>query len=73
VIERARAIGGDVAVFAHGHVLRLLAARWVGEQPEAGGRYALSPASLSVLGWEREVPVIARWNDTVDPDGGLFA
>jgi broad specificity phosphatase PhoE len=74
VIDRARDAGGDVAVFAHGQVLRVLAARWVGEEPAAGAHYALSPASLSVLAWEREVPVIARWNDTGERDGGwLFA
>lgn len=64
MIASARGAGGDVALFAHGHVLRALAARWVGETAAAGARYALHPASISVLGWEREVPVIVRWNDT---------
>jgi broad specificity phosphatase PhoE len=63
-IERIRSVGGDVAVFAHGHVLRVLAARWLGEAPEFGRHYALSTAAVCVLGYEREAPVISRWNDT---------
>ncbi|HEX3947271.1 MAG TPA: histidine phosphatase family protein, partial [Acidimicrobiales bacterium] len=62
VVQRARAAGGDVACFAHGHVLRVLAARWVGLPPAGGRLVALDPGSVSVLGWEREVPVITRWN-----------
>jgi probable phosphoglycerate mutase len=64
VVERARAASGDVVVFAHGHLLRVLAARWVGLAPTCGGMLALSPASLSVLGWERERPVVETWNVT---------
>ena len=63
-IERIRAVDGDVAVFAHGHVLRVLAARWLGETAEFGRHYALSTAAICVLGYEREAPVIFRWNDT---------
>lgn len=63
VIERVRAASGDVLVFAHGHVLRILAARWLGEPPTEGRHYALSTATLSVLGWERDNPVIERWNE----------
>lgn len=63
VIERVRAGKGDALVFAHGHLLRILAARWLGEAPREGRRYALSTATLSVLGWERETPVIERWNE----------
>jgi broad specificity phosphatase PhoE len=62
VIERARSAGGDAVCFAHGHVLRVLAARWVGLPPVGGRLWALGAGSLSVLGWEREVPVIDRWN-----------
>ena len=62
VIERALAADGDVALFAHGHLLRILGARWI-EQPAAfGGRLGLSTAALSVLGFERERRVIALWN-----------
>jgi broad specificity phosphatase PhoE len=64
VIEELVAAPGDVAVFAHGHVLRALSARWV-EQPVAfGGRLYLATGSLSVLGFEREVRVIRSWNQT---------
>ncbi|HSP37164.1 MAG TPA: histidine phosphatase family protein [Frankiaceae bacterium] len=63
-IERIQQVDGDVAVFAHGHVLRVLAARWLGESPECGRHYALSTAAVCVLGHERESPMILRWNDT---------
>jgi len=67
VIARARSSPGDTLCFSHGHLLRVLAARWVGLPPAGGRTLALGPGSLSVLGWEREVPVIARWNVVV-PD-----
>ncbi len=63
VIARVREADGDVLVFAHGHVLRILAARWLGEPPTEGRLYALSTATVSVLGWERETAVIERWNE----------
>jgi probable phosphoglycerate mutase len=56
------AVEGDVALFAHGHVLRMLAARWIELAPDGGGRLALSTGSVSVLGFEREVRVVWRWN-----------
>ncbi|HYB23120.1 MAG TPA: histidine phosphatase family protein [Solirubrobacteraceae bacterium] len=59
-----RAAQGDVAVFSHGHMLRVLGARWAELEPDSGGRLALSTGALCVLGWERETAVIARWNDT---------
>jgi len=62
VIERASNAGGDVALFAHGHLLRVLTARWLALPPDAGRLFALGTASLSVLGNERETRVIARWN-----------
>jgi broad specificity phosphatase PhoE len=63
VSARARAQAGDVLLFAHGHVLRILAARWIDQPPTEGRRFALSTATVSVLGWEREQPVIERWNE----------
>jgi broad specificity phosphatase PhoE len=64
VIDRALSAAGDVAVFGHGHMLRVLAARWLGSPPTDGRFFALSTGSVSVLGWEREARVIERWNQT---------
>src|SRR5215218_5601030 len=58
LIEPLRELDGDAALFAHGHVLRVLAARWVRLPAEDGALLALSTATVSVLGWERETPVI---------------
>jgi probable phosphoglycerate mutase len=62
VIARVRAVDGDVACVAHSHVLRVLAARWIDLEPSAGRHFILGPAGLSVLGWDREQPVVAHWN-----------
>jgi probable phosphoglycerate mutase len=62
VIERVRAVPGDVACVAHGHVLRVMAARWAGLDASAGRSFTLDPGSLGQLGWEREQPVISWWN-----------
>ena len=62
VIECAAGAPGDVALFAHGHLLRILTACWLGLPPDAGRFFALGTASVSVLGYEREVRVISRWN-----------
>jgi probable phosphoglycerate mutase len=62
VLAEVRAAEGDVAIVAHGHLLRALAARWLGLEVDAGRFFALDPASLSVLGYERETPVIRTWN-----------
>jgi broad specificity phosphatase PhoE len=64
VVERLLGAEGDVAVFSHGHFLRMLAGRWIELAPDGGGRLALSTGSVSVLGFEREVRVIHRWNET---------
>jgi len=63
VLADVRAVDGDVALFAHGHLLRVLAARWLGLPPTEGRLFALDPATISILGHERETPVIRRWND----------
>jgi len=62
VIQRVRATAGDVACVAHSHLLRVLAARWVGLGPTAARSFVLGPASVSELGWDREQPVITLWN-----------
>jgi broad specificity phosphatase PhoE len=62
VLAEADSVGGDTLFFAHGHVLRVLAARWLGLEPAEGRLFALDPATLSVLGYERETRVIRLWN-----------
>jgi len=62
VIARARAARGDTLAFAHGHVLRALTARWLDLPVRDGRLFELGTATISVLGWEREQPVIERWN-----------
>jgi probable phosphoglycerate mutase len=62
VIAEVRGVDGDVLIFAHGHVLRVLTARWLGEPPEGGRHYALQTATLSVLSYEHTDPVIRLWN-----------
>lgn len=63
VLARIRDVAGDVALFGHGHMLRIIAARWLEQPPMGGSRYYLATASISVLGWERGLTVIERWND----------
>jgi broad specificity phosphatase PhoE len=62
VVVELRELDGDGVLFAHGHVLRVLTARWLGLGPEAGALFWLATGTLSVLGWERETPVIRAWN-----------
>jgi len=66
MIEKMKAINGDILIFAHAHILRMLATRWLGLPPEEGRLYFLSTASLSILGYEHNLsePVIRLWNDT---------
>jgi probable phosphoglycerate mutase len=64
VIEEILGTDGDVACFAHGHILRALAARWLEEPVSFGGRLYLTTGSVCVLGFEREVRVARLWNET---------
>ncbi|MBV8220102.1 MAG: histidine phosphatase family protein, partial [Solirubrobacterales bacterium] len=65
VIARARAASGDVALFAHGHFLRVLAARWLGLPVEHGQHFLLDTGTLSVLSYYRHIPAIKIWNGPV--------
>jgi probable phosphoglycerate mutase len=62
IVEELRDLDADAVLFAHGHVLRVLAVRWLGLAPVHGGNLALTTAALSALGYEREAPVISLWN-----------
>lgn len=66
VIARAAAKGGSVALFAHGHILRILAACWIQAPPVMGSRLALSTGAVSTLGFEHVTRVITMWNRTLD-------
>jgi broad specificity phosphatase PhoE len=61
-ISRALDEDGDVAIFAHGHLLRALTARWLGLNVSSGRHFALDTATVSILGFERGTPVIHLWN-----------
>lgn len=63
VVAELREVDGDVAVFGHGHLLRVLAARWLDLPPVEGRRFALGTTTVSVLGHERETRAILRWNE----------
>jgi probable phosphoglycerate mutase len=65
VIARARAVEGDVALFSHGHLLRVLAARWLGLSVAAGEHFLLDPGTVSVLGYYRGIPALKQWNAPV--------
>jgi probable phosphoglycerate mutase len=62
VIARADAVEGPVALVAHGHILRILGARWIGDAPLEAANLALDTATLCVLGYEHERKVIRTWN-----------
>ena len=61
LLAEVREVNRDVALFGHGHCLRVVGARWVGLAPEDGARLLLPPASIFVLGYERETPVVMAW------------
>jgi probable phosphoglycerate mutase len=62
VIARTRSLDGTIVLVAHAHLLRILAARWLDLPAVAGRHLTLDPGGWAVLGWERETPVIERWN-----------
>jgi broad specificity phosphatase PhoE len=62
LIEKIRAVDGPVILFAHGHILRVLAVRWLGFPVAAGAHFLLDPATLSILSYYREVPALKQWN-----------
>ncbi len=64
VIERVLGVDGDVALVAHGHLLRVFGARWMGVAAVRGGALALATSAVCELGWERERRVLEDWNDT---------
>jgi len=66
VLAELRGLDGTVAVFSHGHMLRVLGARWIGLGPEQGARLGLSTAAICVLGHERQTAILSRWNDTCE-------
>ena len=62
MIARLLSVDGDTVAFAHGHILRVLTARWLEMEPAAGARWVLGAGSTSLLGYERDTRVIQRWN-----------
>jgi broad specificity phosphatase PhoE len=62
VIARARAVAGDTALFAHGHLLRVFAARWIGLPASGGQHFLLNTGTLCVLGYYHEIPAVRIWN-----------
>jgi broad specificity phosphatase PhoE len=68
LVEELARVDGDVALFSHGHVLRVLTARWLTLGADSGALFALGTGTLSILGFEREVRVIRRWNAPVEQE-----
>jgi broad specificity phosphatase PhoE len=62
VIARSRAVDGDLAVFAHGHVLRVLVARWIGLPAGGGQHFLLNTGTVCVLSYYRDIPAVRLWN-----------
>ena len=56
-------VEGDALLFAHGHLLRILAARWLRLPATSGSMFALGTATIGILGWDRDNPVIELWNE----------
>jgi len=69
VVARVRAVEGSVALFAHGHVLRVLVARWIGLPPGAGQHFLLDTGTFSVLSYYYELPAVRAWNGPLPTTG----
>ena len=67
VIAKVRAVEGNVALFAHGHILRVLAARWLDLPPKAGLNFLLDTGTVNVLGYYRGFPAVKQWNVPLTP------
>ena len=67
VITKVRALEGHIALFAHGHIFRVFAARWLGLPAEAGSHFLLDTATLNVLSYYRGIPAVKRWNVPIAP------
>jgi probable phosphoglycerate mutase len=65
LIDRIRPVAGRVALFAHGHLLRVFVARWIGIPPSAGQHFLLDTSTVGVLGYYQGVPAVKRWNAPV--------
>jgi len=63
LLEKLTQYGGKIALFSHGHFLRILAARYLGLKPASGKLFQLNVASLSILGYEKQQPSIVLWNE----------
>ena len=65
VIARSRAVDGDTALFAHGHMLRVFVARWIGLPASGGQHFLLNTGTLSVLDYYRKIPAVRIWNGSL--------
>ena len=65
LIQRIRPVAGRVALFAHGHLLRVFVSRWIGFPPSAGQHFLLDTSTVGVLGYYQGVPAVKRWNAPV--------
>jgi broad specificity phosphatase PhoE len=66
IIARVRAIEGDIVLFAHGHILRVLAARWIGLPASGGQHFLLDTGTLCILSYYHMVPTVRTWNRPID-------
>jgi probable phosphoglycerate mutase len=65
LIARVRAVQGNAALFGHGHIFRVFAARWLGLPPEGGCHFMLETATLNILSYYRGIPAVKRWNSVL--------